>query len=73
MKEEVSCRKVMIEQLTKSVMEHEKESQEMANKLSILKSQIIADYSESGLKDKYSLVKIGKISDSACTVSFLSC
>jgi hypothetical protein len=38
MKEEVNCRKEMIEQLTKSMMESQKESSDMANKLAILKS-----------------------------------
>jgi hypothetical protein len=70
-KEEVLCRKQIIEQLTKSMLEHEKESADMANKLSVLKSQMMEADSEVGMSRKYAAVKIGKISDTACLVSFL--
>ena len=64
------CRKQIIEQLTKSMLEHEKESADMANKLSVLKSQMMEADSEIGMSRKFAAVKIGKISDVACTVSF---
>jgi len=53
------------------MLEHEKESADMANKLSVLKSQMMEADSEVGMSRKYAAVKIGKISDTACLVSFL--
>ena len=55
--------------MTANLMNHEKESAEMANKLSAMKTQIMTAESEIGLTKKYSGVRIGKISDTACTVS----
>jgi hypothetical protein len=52
------------------MLEHEKESADMANKLSVLKSQMMEADSEIGMSRKFAVVKIGKISDVACTVSF---
>lgn len=69
-KEEVMCRKLIIDQMTKSMMDHEKESAEMADKLSSLKSQLMLVASEDGLREKFSCVKIGRVSDVAATVSF---
>jgi hypothetical protein len=68
-KEEVACRKLIIEQMTANLMDHEKESAEMASKLSQLKSQMLAADQEVGMSRKYSGVRIGKLSDTACTVS----
>ena len=70
-KEEVQCRKMIIEQMTKSMMDHERESAEMADKLSSLKSQMMLVASDDGLKEKFSCVKIGRVSDVAALVSFL--
>lgn len=50
-------------------MTHEKESADMANKLSAMKTQMMTAETEIGLTKKFSGVRIGKISDTACTVS----
>jgi hypothetical protein len=63
------CRKLIIEQMTQSMMKHEKESAEMADKMSSLKNQLMLVASEDGLKQKFAGVRIGKISDTACMVS----
>lgn len=60
---------MIIEQMTGSLQAHEKESAEMASKLSALKSQMLQAETEIGLSRKYSGVRIGTISDTACTVS----
>ena len=55
--------------MTANLMAHEKESAEMSSKLSALKSQILQAENETGLTKKYSGVRIGTISDTACVVS----
>lgn len=70
-KEEVMCRKLIIDQMTKSMMDHERESAEMADKLSSLKSQLMLVASEDGLREKFSCVKIGRVSDVAATLQMV--
>ena len=49
--------------MTKSMLEHERESSDMAQKLTIMKNQMMDYDSDVGMKRKYAMVKIGKISD----------
>lgn len=60
---------MIIEQMNTSILEHEKESADMAQKLTIMKNQMMHSDQDIGMAKKYGAVKIGTIKDLACTVS----
>ena len=68
--DEIASRKVMIEQMSANLMFHEKESADLAKKLSIMKQQILDNDSGYGLSKKFGCVRIGRIKDTVCTVSY---
>ena len=59
----------MIEQMSDNLLFHEKESESLAAKLSLLKQQIIDNETGIGMTRKFGCVQIGRIKDVACTVS----
>ena len=71
-KEEVDTRKLMIEELGKSMLMHEKEEMEMASKLTLLKNQMMESDTGYGMSKKYGCVRKGLLkglAPQACTVS----
>lgn len=60
---------MIIEQMNTSILEHEQESADMAQKLTIMKNQMMHSDQDIGMAKKYGAVKIGTIKDIACTVS----
>ncbi len=67
--DEIESRKVMIEQMSANLMHHETESAELAQKLSILKQQMMDNDAGYGLSKKFGCVRIGRLKDTVCTVS----
>ena len=68
--EEISCRKIVIEQMTTNLLSHERESEELASKLSLMKTQIIENETGYGMEKKFGCVKINSIrKNEVCTVS----
>ncbi len=57
--EEVELRKEIIESMSASLMRHEKESAELANKLVLMKNQILEFNVGNQIQRKYAGVKIG--------------
>lgn len=52
-------------------MFHEKESAEMASKLTLLKNQILENDADTGMNRKYTAVRIGTLRNYPCTFSFV--
>ena len=68
-KEDVDCRKLIIDEMSKSMLGHEKESMEMAQKLTLMKNQIMENDAASGMMHRYAAVRLGTIRHHPCTVS----
>ena len=70
-REEVDTRKLVIDEMGKSMLFHEKESAEMAQKLSLMKNQIMENETGFGMEKRYGCVKKGffGLKDQAVTVS----
>ena len=70
-REEVDTRKLVIDEMGKSMLFHEKESGEMAQKLSLMKNQIMENETGFGMEKRYGCVKKGffGLKDQAVTVS----
>lgn len=71
-KEEVACRKLVIAEMTSSLLRHEEESAELAEKMTMLKNQMMESDMASGIRRKYTAVRVGAIRQIPCTVSILS-
>ena len=59
--DEANLRKDVIDSLSNSLMKHEKQSGELAQKLALMKNQIIENSIGSGLGKKFAAVKVGKL------------
>lgn len=70
-KDDVECRKMIIEEMSQSMLRHEKESMDMASKLTLMKNQIMENDAQGGMMRRYALVRLGKIRHHPCTVSQL--
>ena len=70
-REEVDTRKLVIDEMSKSMLFHEKESGEMATKLTLLKNQIMENEMGFGMSKRFGCVKKGffGLKDQAVTVS----
>ena len=68
--EDVECRKLIIDEMSKSMLHHEQESMEMAQKLTLMKNQIMENDAGAGMMRRYAAVRLGKIRHHPCTVSF---
>ena len=58
-KEEVDTRKLIIDEMGKSMLMHEREEAELAQKLTTLKNQIMENDTGFGMSKKYGCVKKG--------------
>lgn len=68
--DEVNCRKEMIDAMSASLMGHEKESQQMAQTLVLMKNQIIENDAGAGVSRKFAAIKIGTLKKMPCVVSY---
>lgn len=68
-KDEVNCRKMVIDEMSNSMLLHEQESMDMAAKLTLMKNQILEADAEAGMKHRYAAVRLGTIRHHPCTVS----
>lgn len=71
-REDVDCRKLIIDEMSKSMLGHEKESMEMAQKLTLMKNQIMENDAAGGMMHRYAAVRLGTIRHHPCTVSNIS-
>lgn len=71
-REDVACRKLIIDEMSKSMLGHEHESMEMAQKLTLMKNQIMENDAAGGMMHRYAAVRLGTIRHHPCTVSQLS-
>ena len=70
-KEEVVVRKMVIDDMGVNMLAHEKESADMATKLSLLKSQMMEHDTAYGMGKKYGCVKKSLVKlPEACAISF---
>ena len=69
--EEVGVRKMVIDEMGQSMLAHEKESADMAQKLTLLKNQIMENDTGFGMSKRYGAVRKGwgGLQSQACTVS----
>ena len=56
--------------MSKSMLGHEQESMEMAQKLTLMKNQIMESDAAAGMMRRYAAVRLGKIRHHPCTVSY---
>lgn len=68
-KDDVDCRKQIIDEMSNSMLHHEKESMEMASKLTLMKNQIMENDVCNGMSHRYAAVRLGTIRHHPCTVS----
>ena len=68
-KDDVECRKMIIDEMSQSMLRHEKESMDMASKLTLMKNQIMENDAIGGMMRRYAAVRLGKIRHHPCTVS----
>jgi len=60
---------MVIDEMSKSMLHHERESMEMAQKLTLMKNQIMENDAAAGMMRRYASVRLGKIRHHPCTVS----
>lgn len=60
---------MVIEEMGQSMLAHEKESAEMAQKLTLMKNQIMENDTGFGMSKRYGCVRKGRFKNEACTVS----
>ena len=70
-KEDVECRKLIIDEMSNSMLHHERESMEMAQKLTLMKNQIMETDAAKGMEKRYAAVRLGTIRHHPCTVQFV--
>ena len=70
-REDVECRKLIIDEMNKNMLFHEKESMEMAQKLTLMKNQIMENNAEQGMAHRYAAVRLGTIRHHPCTIEFV--
>lgn len=69
--EDVECRKLIIDEMSNSMLKHEKESMDMAQKLTLMKNQIMESDTELGMQKRFAAVRLGTIRHHPCTVEFM--
>ena len=69
--EEVECRKQINVQMSANLLEHEKESQEMAEKMTNIKNAMMVSDMGVGMARKYGAVKMSTFRNMPVTVSLL--
>ena len=70
-KEDVECRKLIIDEMSQSMLFHERESMEMAQKLTLMKNQIMETDAANGMQRRFAAVRLGTIRHHPCTVQFM--
>ena len=60
MADELACRKEMIEAMGLSMLDHEKENRELAQKLSLMKQELMDNDTGIGMTRKFGCVQIGR-------------
>lgn len=68
--DEVNLRKTINDSMGENLMKHESESMQMAQKLALMKNQIMEYDKHVGLNRKFGAVKQGQIKAQACTIEF---
>jgi len=69
--DDVSCRKMIVDDLSRVLLEHEKESADMATKMTLLMNQIMENDTQLGIKRKYTGLRIGTIRNHPCVFYFM--
>ena len=69
--DDVECRKLIIDEMSNNMLHHEQESMEMAQKLSMMKNQIMENDAAIGLEKRYAAVRLGTIRHHPCIVQFI--
>ena len=67
--DEVQLRKTIVDSMGQNLMKHESESMQMAQKLTLMKNQIMEYDKHVGMNRKFGAVKAGNIKSTPCTVS----
>lgn len=67
--DEVHLRKTIVDSMGENLMKHESESMQMAQKLTLMKNQIMEYDKHVGMNRKFGAVKISSLKSQACTVS----
>ena len=62
---------MIIDELGQSILFHEQESAEMAQKLTLLKNQILENDASNGMNRKYTAVRVGKLRYYPCSFAFV--
>ena len=57
--------------MSNSMLHHERESMEMAQKLTLMKNQIMETDAAKGMEKRYAAVRLGTIRHHPCTVQFV--
>jgi hypothetical protein len=60
---------MVIDEMSSNMLAHEKESADMAQKLTLMKNQMMEADTSVGVGRKFGAVRIGTIKDTPCTVS----
>lgn len=68
--DEVHLRKSIVDSMGENLMKHESESMQMAQKLTLMKNQIMEYDKHVGLNRKFGAVKQGQLKAQACTIEF---
>ena len=68
-KDDVQCRKQIIDEMAKNMLAHEQESMDMAQKLTLMKNQIMENDAANGMMKRHPAVRLGRIRHHPCTVS----
>ena len=67
--DEVHLRKTIVDSMGENLIKHESESMQMAQKLTLMKNQIMDYDKHVGMNRKFGAVKHGGLKVQACTVS----
>lgn len=68
--EDSADKSLVIEHLQQAMLNHEEESAQLANKLSMLKQQMMDNETGYGMEKKFGCVKVMTLRSVPCTVSF---
>ena len=70
-KEDVECRKLIIDEMNNNMLHHEREERELAQKLTLMKNQIMESDASNGMNKRYAAVRLGTIRHHPCTILFV--
>ena len=65
----MTCKQMMLDQMTQNLLDHERDSELMAVKLNQMKEDMMENEQEYGMRRKYGVVKTSGDRLTACTVS----